>query len=91
MNTLFDRASAAFVEFENLLIAEIIAGNTITGTPAAACGRVAPRYCLRRSSVADGQSLDADGGGRRRGGSARWRLLVGVMPTWSGHLGNFRV
>jgi hypothetical protein len=41
MNTLFDRASAAFVEFENLLIAEIIAGNTITGTPAAACGRVA--------------------------------------------------
>ena len=41
MNTLLDRASAAFVAFENLLIAEIIAGNMITGTPAAACGRVA--------------------------------------------------
>jgi hypothetical protein len=41
MNTLLDRASSAFVEFENLLIAEIIAGNTISGTPAAACGRVA--------------------------------------------------
>ena len=40
MNTLLDRASAACVEFDNLLIAEIIAGNTITGTPAAACGRV---------------------------------------------------
>jgi hypothetical protein len=40
MNTLLDRASAACVEFENLLIAEIIAGNTIMGTPAAACGRV---------------------------------------------------
>jgi hypothetical protein len=41
MNTLLDRASAAFVEFENLLIAEIIAGNTISGPPVAACGRVA--------------------------------------------------
>jgi hypothetical protein len=39
MNTLLDRASAACVEFENLLIA-VTAGNTITGTPAAACGRV---------------------------------------------------
>jgi hypothetical protein len=39
MNTLLDRASAAFVEFENLLIAEIIAG--ISGPPVAACGRVA--------------------------------------------------
>jgi len=38
---LLDRASDAFVEFENLLIAEIVAGNTISGTPAAACGRVA--------------------------------------------------
>jgi hypothetical protein len=41
MKTLLDNASAAFVEFENLLIAEIIAGNTIAGSPAAACGRVA--------------------------------------------------
>jgi hypothetical protein len=41
MNKLIDRANSAFVEFENLLIAEIVAGNTISGTPAAACGRVA--------------------------------------------------
>jgi hypothetical protein len=41
MNTLLDRASAAFVEFENLLIVEIIAGNAISGPPVAACGRVA--------------------------------------------------
>jgi hypothetical protein len=41
MSKLLDNASAAFVEFENLLIAEIIAGNTIAGSPAAACGRVA--------------------------------------------------
>jgi hypothetical protein len=41
MNTLLDRASAAFVEFENLLIAEIVAGNTISGPSVAACGRVA--------------------------------------------------
>jgi hypothetical protein len=41
MNKLIDRANSAFVEFENLLIAEIVAGNTISGTPLAACGRVA--------------------------------------------------
>jgi hypothetical protein len=41
MNKLIDRANSAFVELENLLIAEIVAGNTISGTPAAACGRVA--------------------------------------------------
>ena len=41
MSKLLDNASAAFVEFENLLIAEIIAGNTIAGSPAAVCGRVA--------------------------------------------------
>ena len=41
MNTLLDRASAAFTKFERLLITEIIAGNTISGTPAAACGRLA--------------------------------------------------
>ena len=39
--TLLDRAGAALAELECLLIAEIIAGNTISGTPAAACGRVA--------------------------------------------------
>jgi hypothetical protein len=41
MSTMFDYVSAALAEFEGLLIAEILAGNTITGTPAAACGRVA--------------------------------------------------
>ena len=41
MSKLIDRANSVFVEFENLLIAEIVAGNTISGTPAAACGRVA--------------------------------------------------
>ena len=41
MNKLIDRANSAFVEFENLLIAEIVAGNTISGTPLAACGRAA--------------------------------------------------
>jgi hypothetical protein len=41
MSTMLDHVSAAFVEFENLLIAEIIAGNTIAGSPVAACGRVA--------------------------------------------------
>ena len=41
MSTLLDHVSAAFAEFENLLIAEIIAGNTIAGSPAAVCGRVA--------------------------------------------------
>ena len=32
MSTMLDHVSAAFVEFENLLIA-IIAGNTIAGSP----------------------------------------------------------
>jgi hypothetical protein len=41
MSKLLDSASVAFVEFENLLIAEIIAGNTIVGSPAAVCGRLA--------------------------------------------------
>jgi hypothetical protein len=40
MNIL-DRASTARAELERLLIAEIVAGNTISGTPVAACGRVA--------------------------------------------------
>ena len=39
--TLIDRASSAIATVENLLIAEIVAGNTIAGTPMAACGRVA--------------------------------------------------
>ena len=41
MSTMLDHVSAARVEFENLLIAEIIAGSTIAGSPAAVCGRVA--------------------------------------------------
>ena len=41
MNQLLHRASAARAELERLLIAEISAGNTIAGTPMAACGRVA--------------------------------------------------
>ena len=41
MSTMLDHVSAARVEFGNLLIAEIIAGSTIAGSPAAVCGRVA--------------------------------------------------
>jgi hypothetical protein len=41
MSTMLDHVSAAFVEIENLLIAEIIAGNTVAGSPAVVCGRVA--------------------------------------------------
>jgi hypothetical protein len=49
-----DHASTALATFESLLIAEIVAGNTIAGTPIAACGRVAfgmacamARSCLK--------------------------------------------
>jgi hypothetical protein len=38
---LLDRAIAVYATFENLLIAELVAGNAIAGTPMAACGRVA--------------------------------------------------
>ena len=41
VSTMLDHVSGAFAQFENLLIAEIIAGNTIAGSPAAVCGRVA--------------------------------------------------
>ena len=51
---LLDHASTALATFESLLIAEIAAGNTIAGTPMAACGRVAfgmacamARSCLK--------------------------------------------
>ena len=39
--SLLTRAIAAYATFENLLIAELVAGNAIAGTPMAACGRVA--------------------------------------------------
>ena len=39
MSTMLDHVSAARVEFENLLIAEIIAGSTIAGSPAAVWAR----------------------------------------------------
>ena len=38
---VFDRAKTAYMEFEVLLIDELVAGNAIAGTPMAACGRVA--------------------------------------------------
>ena len=61
MSTLLDHISVAFVEFENLLIAEIIAGNIIAGSPVAVCGRIAfgmawavMRLINARLSSADG-------------------------------------
>jgi hypothetical protein len=41
MSTMLDHVGAAFVEIENLLIAEIIAGNTVRGLASRLCGRVA--------------------------------------------------
>ena len=38
MSTMLDHVGAAFVEIENLPIAEIIAGNTVAGSPAAFVG-----------------------------------------------------
>jgi hypothetical protein len=38
---LLARVTAVYAAFENLLIAELVAGNAIAGTPMAACGRVA--------------------------------------------------
>jgi orotate phosphoribosyltransferase len=38
---LLARAIAAYATFEGLLVAELVAGNAIGGTPMAACGRVA--------------------------------------------------
>ena len=38
---LLARAIAVYATFESLLIAELVAGNAIAGTPMAACGRVA--------------------------------------------------
>jgi len=38
---LLARATAIYASFETLLIAELVAGNAIAGTPMAACGRVA--------------------------------------------------
>jgi hypothetical protein len=65
MSKLFDRANSAFVEFANLLIAEIIAGNTITGTPVAACGRVAlgVACAVARSLMAKHSTQTAMAGG----------------------------
>jgi hypothetical protein len=37
---LLARATAIYASFENLLIAELVSGNAIAGTPMAACGRV---------------------------------------------------
>jgi hypothetical protein len=41
MKNLLECANSARAELEQLLIAEIIAGNTIAGAPMVACGRVA--------------------------------------------------
>ena len=60
MNSLIERASTARAEIERLLIAEIIAGNTIVGTPMAVCGRVAfsLAYAVARSCI-NARSADA--------------------------------
>ena len=38
---IIDRGRAALATFNDLLMAELVAGNAIAGTPMAACGRVA--------------------------------------------------
>ena len=41
LEPIFDRGRAALATVNELLIAELAAGNGIAGTPTAACGRVA--------------------------------------------------
>jgi hypothetical protein len=56
---ILDRGRAALATFNDLLMAELVAGNAIAGTPAAACGRLAlalacalMRECLDTKSLA---------------------------------------
>jgi hypothetical protein len=61
---VLDRAKTAYVEFEVLLIDELVAGNAIASTPMAACGRVAfgmacavARDLIKRSSAVTEQPV----------------------------------